>query len=144
MKKLAGAIVAAYVVLMGTNYLIHQILLMPDYDAIPMSHRANEAIMHRFWAIAIGQLFFAALFAYIYTRGAENKPWPMQGIKYGILMAFLTVIPTALGEYVVYIVPYQLAIKWMIAGWNSAGDSRAGGRGHLPGTGGVRESAAAA
>jgi hypothetical protein len=26
------------------------------------------------------------------------------------------VVPTALSEYVVYIVPHQLAIKWMIAG----------------------------
>jgi hypothetical protein len=116
MKKLAGAIVAAYVVLMGTNYLIHQILLMPDYDAIPMSHRANEAIMHRFWAIAIGQLFFAALFAYIYTRGAENKPWPMQGIKYGILMTFLTVIPVSLTEYATYFIPHMLAVKWICFG----------------------------
>ena len=99
MKKLIGAIVAAYVVLMGTNYFIHQILLMPDYDAIPMSHRANTGIMERLWVMAIGQFFFATLFAYIYTRGAENKPWLVQGIKYGILMTFLTVVPYSLSEY---------------------------------------------
>jgi hypothetical protein len=116
MKKLAGAIVAAYVVLMGTNYLVHQILLMPDYDAIPMSHRSNAGIMHRFLFMAIGQFFFAAFFAYIYTRGAENKSWVAQGIKYGILITFLTVVPYSLSEYVVYIVPYMLAIKWMICG----------------------------
>jgi hypothetical protein len=116
MKKLVGAIVAAYVVLMGTNYLVHQVLLMPDYDAIPMSHRSSEQIMHRFWAIALGQLFFAALFAYIYTRGAENKPWLMQGIKYGILITFLAVIPYSLGDYATYLIPHILAVKWMIFG----------------------------
>lgn len=116
MKKLAGAIVAAYVVLMGTNYLVHQVLLMPDYDAIPLSHRSNEAIMHRFWAMAVGQFFFAALFAYIYTRGAENKPWATQGIKYGILMTLLTVIPVSLGEYNVYLIPHLLAVKWICFG----------------------------
>jgi uncharacterized membrane protein (DUF485 family) len=116
MKKLIGAIVAAYVVLMGTNYFIHQILLMPDYDAIPMSHRANTGIMERLWVMAIGQFFFATLFAYIYTRGAENKPWLVQGIKYGILMTFLTVVPYSLSEYDVYIIPYMLAIKWMCFG----------------------------
>jgi hypothetical protein len=116
MKKLLLAIVAAYIVLMLTNYLVHSVWLMSDYAAIPASHRSPAGIMHRFWAMAVGQFFFAALFAYIYTRGAEKKSWLAQGIRYGILIAFLTVIPTALGEYVVYIVPYQLAIKWMIAG----------------------------
>jgi hypothetical protein len=116
MKKLLLAIVAAYIVLMLTNYLVHQIWLMSDYAAIPASHRSPAGILHRFWAMAVGQFIFAALFAYIYRRGAEKKPWLVQGIRYGILIALLTVVPTALGEYVVYIVPYQLAIKWMIAG----------------------------
>jgi hypothetical protein len=116
MKKLLLAIVAAYIVLMLTNYLVHQIWLMSDYAAIPASHRSPAGIMHRFWAMAIGQFMFAALFAYIYTRGREAKPWLVQGVRYGILITLLTVVPTALGEYVVYIVPYQLAIKWMIAG----------------------------
>jgi hypothetical protein len=116
MKKLVLAIVAAYIVLMLTNYLVHGVWLMSDYAAIPASHRSPEGIMHRFWAMAVGQFFFAAFFTYIYTRGAEKKPWIVQGIRYGILIAFLTVIPTALTEYVVYIVPYQLAIKWMVAG----------------------------
>jgi hypothetical protein len=116
MKKLVMAVVAVYIVLMATNYLVHSIWLMPDYDAIPLSHRNLAGIQQRMWAMWIGQFFFSAMFAYIYTRGRENKPWAVQGIRYGILMTFLTVIPTSLGEYVVYIIPYMLAIKWMVAG----------------------------
>lgn len=116
MKKLLLAIVTAYIVLMLTNYLVHGVWLAADYAAIPASHRSPEAIQHRFWAMAIGQFFFAAMFAYIYTRGHESKPWLVQGIRYGIIMTFMTVVPYSLTEYVVYIVPYQLAIKWMIAG----------------------------
>jgi hypothetical protein len=116
MKKLLLAIVAAYIVLMLTNYLVHAVWLMSDYAAIPASHRSPAGIMHHFWAMAVGQFIFAALFVWIYTRGAEKKAWLVQGIRYGILIALLTVLPTALSEYVVYIVPYQLAMKWMIAG----------------------------
>jgi len=116
MKKLILAIVVAYVVLMGTNYLVHSVWLMPDYDAIPLSHRSAEQIIHRFWAMALGQFFFAAMFAYIYTRGREKKPWMPQGIRYGIVMTFMTVVPYSLSEYVVYRVPYMLAVKWMVAG----------------------------
>jgi hypothetical protein len=116
MKKLLLAVIAAYIVLMGTNYLVHSVWLMPDYNAIPLSHRDIDGIMHRFWAMAVGQFFFAALFAYIYSRGVEHKPWLVQGIRYGILMTFFTVIPMSLSEYDTYIVPYTLAIKWMFAG----------------------------
>jgi hypothetical protein len=116
MKKLVLAIVAAYVVLMLTNYLINGVWLASDYAAIPESHRSISGIMRHFWIMAIGQFFFAAMFAYVYTRGRERKPWLPQGIRYGIVMTFMTVIPYSLTEYVVYIVPHQLAIKWMVAG----------------------------
>lgn len=116
MKKLLLAIIAAYVLLMGTNYLVHSIILMPDYDAIPLSHRTNSGIAERMWAMAIGQFFLAAAFAFIYTRGQERKPWLLQGIRYGIVITFLTVVPYSLSEYMVYLVPYMLAIKWMVAG----------------------------
>lgn len=116
MKKLAVAIVLAYIVLMFTNYLVHSVWLMSDYAAIPEAHRRIAEIMHRFWVMAIGQFFFAAIFAYVYTRGAEKKPWLAQGFRYGVVIAFLTVIPTSLGEYVVFNIPYMLAIKWMVAG----------------------------
>jgi len=116
MKKLVLAIIATYIVLMATNYLVHSILLQPDYDAIPLSHRSLQGIQHRFWAMLVGQFFFSAMFAYIYTRGRENKPWLMQGIRYGILITCLATIPMALSQYVVYIVPYMLAVKWMVLG----------------------------
>ena len=116
MKKLIAAIVAAYLVLMGTNYLIHSVWLMPDYDAIPLSHRSIVGIMERFWAMALGQFFFAALFSYVYTRGMQRKPWLGQGLRYGILMTLFTVVPFCLSEYDTFVVPYLLAAKWMIAG----------------------------
>lgn len=116
MKKIVMAAVATFVVLMATNYLIHGVWLMPDYNAIPLSHRSPEGIQRRFWAMILSQVFFSAMFAYIYTRGVEKKAWMEQGIRYGILMACLTIVPTALSEYTVYIVPYMLVVKWMVAG----------------------------
>ncbi len=116
MKKLLLAIVVAYVVLMGTNYLVHGIWLAPDYAATENAHRTFDEIQRRMWIMAIGQFFFAAVFAYVYTRGAENKPWMAQGIRYGIVMSFLTVIPGSLSQYVTYFLPHVLAVKWMIAG----------------------------
>lgn len=116
MKKLVLATIVAYIVLMATNYFVHSVWLMADYNAIPGSHRPPEEMIHRFWAMLLGQLFFAAMFAYIYTRGRENRPWVQQGIRYGIVMTFMTVVPYSLSDYVVYNVPHRLAVKWMVAG----------------------------
>lgn len=116
MKKLILAAIVAYVFLMATNYLVHSVWLMPDYNAIPQSHRSAGSIARHMWAMLLGQLFFAAMFAYIYSRGVERKPWLAQGIRYGVVMTCMTVIPSSLGEYTVYIIPYALAIKWLIAG----------------------------
>jgi uncharacterized BrkB/YihY/UPF0761 family membrane protein len=116
MKKIVLATIATFIVLMAMNYVVHSILLMPDYDAIPLSHRSLEGIQRRFWAMLVGQFCFSAMFAYIYTRGRENKPWPWQGIRYGIFIACLFTVPMSMSEYVVYIVPYMLVIKWMVLG----------------------------
>lgn len=115
-KKLVAAIVVAYIILMGSNFLIHSVWLMRDYSAIPDSWRPVADMQHKIWLMWIGQLLFTILFAYIYTRGVEAKPWVGQGIRYGILITLFTVIPYSLSEYVVYRVPHTLAVKWMIAG----------------------------
>jgi hypothetical protein len=115
-KKLVIAMVICYVVLLGTNYLIHSVWLMSDYAATPDSWRPLPDMAQKMWVMFVGQALFAALFCYIYSRGAEAKPWLSQGIRYGILITLFTVIPYALGEYTVYKVPHMLAVKWMIAG----------------------------
>ncbi len=116
LKKFLLAVIVAYVVLEGTGFLIHGVWLDPIYRSLPDSWRPFEQMEKKMWIMWIGDLLFAMMFAYIYTRGAENKPWLGQGIRYGILIALLAVIPATLGNYVVHRVPYQLAIRWMVAG----------------------------
>lgn len=116
MKKIVAAVVVAYIVLMGSNFLIHSVWLMKDYAAIPDSWRPLADMQRKIWLMWIGQLFFTVMFVWIYTRGVERKPWPAQGIRYGILMTLFTVIPYSLSEYVIYRIPHMLAVKWMIAG----------------------------
>jgi len=115
-KKLGIAILATYVFLLVTNYLIHAVWLMPVYQESQSSWRPLEDIVRKTWILWIGQLVFAAAFCYIYTRGLEAKHWMGQGLRYGILMALLVAIPATLNNYVVYRVRYPLALEWMAAG----------------------------
>jgi hypothetical protein len=115
-KKFVVAIVVAYVILMGSNYLIHTVWLMQWYQASPDSWRPMDQFREKMWVMWLGQLLFSVMFVYIYTRGVENKPWVGQGIRYGILMTLLTVFPYSMAEYVVYRVHHLLAERWMAAG----------------------------
>jgi len=117
MKRLAGAIAAAYIALMGTNYVVHGLLLFDDYLTYPETFRSVEEIQERIWIYCLGQALFAAAFAFIYAKGVDEvHSWVLQGFRYSIVAAFFTVIPYSLTQYVLCHVPYMLAIKWMIAG----------------------------
>ena len=48
------------------------------------------------------------------VQGKEDKPWLTQGIRFGIAVACLTVIPTYLIYHVVTPVPLALAIKQIV------------------------------
>lgn len=116
MKKLILAAVAGYVWIMASGFLIHGVWLNSDYTKIADILRPPDQFHRKFWIMWVGQLILAAAFAYIYSRGAEKKPWAGQGVRYGVLMTFFTVIPQSLGEYVVFPIPHMLAVKWMCVG----------------------------
>jgi hypothetical protein len=114
-KKMALAIVVAYAVLQGTEFLIHVIWLAPVYAALD-AWRAAPQMEAKMWIMWVGSFLMTVMFTYIYVRGMENKPWLEQGIRFGIVIALFAAIPFTLNNYVLYRVPYTLAIKWMIAG----------------------------
>jgi hypothetical protein len=114
--RFALATGASYAVLLGLGYLIHGIWLAPIYQEYASVWRLEEIRLHKMWILWLGELVFAVMFVWIYSRGVEEKPWPGQGLRYGVAMALLVVVPTVLTEYVVYPVPYRLALDWLAGG----------------------------
>ncbi|HVB34798.1 MAG TPA: hypothetical protein VNJ52_10565 [Patescibacteria group bacterium] len=108
-----GAIVAAFAVIVLSNWLVHGILLRDEYRAMALSFRPVSLIRARMWIVLAGQAIFSMAFVYIYTRGIEAKPWPAQGIRYGFLVWLLTVVPASLAEFVTMYLPHQLVLRWM-------------------------------
>lgn len=119
-KKLVGAIVAAFVILFVAGYLVHGLWLGSTYRAMAeqgFSFRSQDALQHRFWMVLVSDLLYCTLFAWVYARGMEHKPWVGQGIRFGILMTLFTVVPSGLNDYVVYNLPYRLVLDWFAAGF---------------------------
>ena len=53
-------------------------------------------------------------FVWIYSRGAEAKPWLAQGLRFGVAIALLTVVPTYAIYYAVQPMPGMLVIKQIV------------------------------
>ena len=113
MKKTIGAIVAGFVVQMAGLVLIHSVWLKQDYIITAAVWRAPEAQTARIWAMLLGTLIYAAGAVLIYIRGVEPKPWAGQGVRFGILVALVTVVYSSLSGWVILPVPHMLVVKWI-------------------------------
>jgi hypothetical protein len=119
LKKLIAAIVVSFILLLVSGFLIHGVWLANTYTqmrASGMNFRPETDMMHKMWVIWVSNLVYAFLFVFVYARGSENKPWVGQGIRFGIIATLFTVVPNTLNDYLVYNIPYTLAVKWMISG----------------------------
>ena len=83
---------------------------MPTRRACGRRHRRSRSSTGSSWR----RRFFGAAFAWVYYQGKEDKPWLTQGIRFGVAVACLTVIPTYLIYHVVTPMPLALAIEQIV------------------------------
>ncbi len=70
-----------------------------------------QQMMH---LMILAHVLMAGAFTWIYARGVENKPWLGQGLRFGLAVAFLAVIPIYIIYYVVQPTPGALAVKQIV------------------------------
>jgi hypothetical protein len=112
-RKCIISAVVMFIMAWGLSFVVHGLLLGGDYAATPGMRPPAEAQKIIGWLI-LAQAFFGVAFAWVYVQGKEDKPWLAQGIRFGIAVAFLTVIPTYLIYHVVTPVPLALALKQIV------------------------------
>lgn len=102
-----------FIMAWALSFVVHGLLLGADYSATAGMRPPAEAqqIMH---FLILAQALFGIAFAWVYEQGREDRPWLAQGVRFGIAIAFLTVIPTYLIYHVVTPVPLALAIKQIV------------------------------
>jgi hypothetical protein len=62
----------------------------------------------------LAHVILAGAFTWIYSRGIEAKPWLAQGLRFGIVVALLTIVPTYLIYYVVQPMPMLTVVKQIV------------------------------
>ena len=112
-RKCIVSAVVMFVMAWALSFVVHGLILGPDYVSTPGMRPPAEAQKIIYWLI-LAQAIFGAAFAWVYYQGKEDKPWLTQGIRFGIAIACLTVIPTYLIYHVVTPIPFELALKQIV------------------------------
>jgi hypothetical protein len=112
-RKCIISAVVMFVMAWALSFVVHGLLLGADYSLTPGMRPPAEAQQIIYWLI-LAQAIFGAAFAWVYYQGKEDKPWLTQGIRFGVAVACLTVIPTYLIYHVVTPVPLGVAFKQIV------------------------------
>jgi hypothetical protein len=96
------------------GYLLHDILLMPEYQATASLWRAPAAINHHMWAVVLANAIFVIGAVLLYIKGVEQKSRIGQGIRFGILLALVTTVFGSLTSWATMPMPHQLAVHWIL------------------------------
>jgi hypothetical protein len=113
-RRFGIAWVCIFVVWMIGSFVVHGVLLHDDYAKLPNLFRPEADAQQYFPLMILAHVIMAGAFAWIYARGNEAKPWLGQGIRFGLVIALLTVVPTYTIYYVVQPMPGASVVKQMV------------------------------
>ncbi len=111
-RKFFIAWLVLFIAWMAGSFVVHGALLGPDYAKLTGTLFRPEADAQKYFPLMIlAHVILAGAFVWIYARGVEAKPWLPQGMRFGIAIALLTIVPTYIIYYVVQPTPGELAAK---------------------------------
>ena len=113
-KKFAIAWLVIFVVWMVGSFIVHGTLLHADYAKLPNLFRPEADAQQYFPLMLLAHVVMAGAFVWIYARGIEARPWLGQGIRFGLVIALLTVVPTYTIYYVVQPMPGMHVVKQIV------------------------------
>ena len=113
-KRLILAIVAGYVVIFATDWLIHEKWMMADYEATQQLWRAKPEMASLMGWMLGAQLLTVITFVLLWTRWADTARLGC-AVGYGFLMGMFSGV-WAIVLYVILPMPCAIACKWFFAG----------------------------
>ncbi len=114
MNRCVVSAVVMFIMAFALSFFVHGVLLNADYTAMQSWMRPQADAHGLIYIMIIAQALFGIAFAWIYVQGREDKPWLMQGVRYGLAIAALAIVPTYLIYHVVTPVPFVVALKQIV------------------------------
>ena len=112
--RLLLTILAGFVLVFASDFLIHAIWLAPAYKATAELWRPEAEMQQRFAWMLTGQLLAAVAFAVIWAMGFAGRSLGT-GATFGLFMGFAQQV-WAIALFVVSPLPGDIAAKWFLSG----------------------------
>ena len=113
-KKFLIAWVVIFVVWFCGSFVVHGVLLHDDYAKLPNLFRPEADAQKLFPLMVLAHVMLAGALVWIYSRGVENAPWLAQGLRFGLAVALLTIVPMYIIYYVVQPMPDTVVMKQIV------------------------------
>ena len=115
-SKFVVSVVIMAVMSLVLGFVVHVWLLGPDYKSLGALFRPEADQMGFFPFMIVAHVLIGVGFTWIYRMGREAKPFLGQGIRFGLAVAVLTIIPIDLIYYAVQPMPGNVVAKQIIFG----------------------------
>ena len=113
-KKFLIAWVVLLVAWFIGSFVVHGLLLHSDYVQLTNLFRAESDQQKYFPLMLLAHVILSGAFVWIYARGVEAKPWLAQGVRFGVAVALLTIVPSYMIYFVVQPMPGEVVIKQIL------------------------------
>jgi len=113
-KKFLIGWIVVFIVWFCGSFVVHGVLLHDDYGRLSSLFRTEADAQNFFPLMVLAHVMLAGALVWIYSRGVEPGPWLPQGLRFGVAVALLTVVPTYLIYYVVQPMPGAVVAKQIV------------------------------
>jgi hypothetical protein len=113
-KRFLVAWLIVFIAWMLGSFVVHGTLLQDDYARLPNLFRPEAEAQQYFPLMILAHVIMAGAFVWIYSRGIEARPWLAQGLRFGLAVALLTIVPWYMIYYVVQPMPGGHVVKQII------------------------------
>jgi hypothetical protein len=113
-KRFVISVVVLFVASMLFGFVVHGLLLGPDYAKLQGLFRSATDHQAYFPYMLAAHVLAAVGLTWIYRAGRNSRPWLGQGVRFGLAVAVLTTIPTYLIYFAVQPMPSDLVAKQIV------------------------------
>jgi len=112
--RIVTAALVAWVVSIGIGFLVNEVLLRDLMLANAAAMRPQEEMIAKLPLGAAFLLVGFLAFAYAYAKGYEGGHGPMEGVRFGVVVAFVVIGFGVIWQYVAFPIDGAMAVAGVI------------------------------
>ena len=116
-KQFVLSVVVVFIATMLGGFIVHGVFLHDDYaKLVPNMFRTQSDARAHFGFMIAADIIMAIGLTWMYRQGRDDRPWPGQGLRFGLAVTTLMVVPWYLIYFAVQPIPSDVVAKQIVLG----------------------------